>query len=53
MRPSASIRKRASATYGYLITHAAPMLMRAGVSLQRINKYLIGNPRRYFADAIR
>ncbi len=34
--------------YAYAITTATPMLMAAGVSLQRINKYLIDNPRRYF-----
>lgn len=34
--------------YAYVITHAVPMLMRAGVSLQRINKYLVNNPRRFF-----
>jgi predicted metal-dependent phosphotriesterase family hydrolase len=32
----------------YAITHAVPMLMEAGVSLQRINKYLMDNPRRFF-----
>jgi phosphotriesterase-related protein len=35
-------------TYAYAITHAAPMLMAAGVSLQRIWKYLVDNPRRFF-----
>ena len=35
-------------TYAYAITHAAPMLMAAGVSLQRISKYLMENPRRFF-----
>jgi phosphotriesterase-related protein len=35
-------------TYAYVITNAAPMLMAAGVSLQRITRYLIDNPRRYF-----
>ena len=35
-------------TYAYCITHATPMLMSAGVSLQRINRYLIANPRRLF-----
>jgi len=35
-------------TYAYAITHAVPMLMRAGVSLQRITRYLIDNPRRLF-----
>jgi phosphotriesterase-related protein len=35
-------------TYAYAITRATPMLMAAGISLQRINKYLIENPRRYF-----
>jgi phosphotriesterase-related protein len=35
-------------TYAYAITHAVPMLMAAGVSLQRINKYLLDNPRRFF-----
>jgi len=35
-------------TYAYLITHAVPMLLRAGVSLPRVNKYLTENPRRYF-----
>jgi len=35
-------------TYAYAITHAVPMLMSAGVSLQRINKYLVDNPRRFF-----
>jgi phosphotriesterase-related protein len=34
--------------YAYAITNATPMLMSAGVSLQRINTYLIDNPRRYF-----
>jgi phosphotriesterase-related protein len=38
-------------TYAYAITHAAPMLMAAGVSLQRIWKYLVENPRRYFEAA--
>ena len=41
-------RKR---TYAYAITNAVPMLMSAGVSLQRINKYLIENPRRLFETA--
>jgi phosphotriesterase-related protein len=35
-------------TYAYAITHATPMLMAAGVSLQRITKYLVDNPRRFF-----
>lgn len=35
-------------TYAYAITNAAPMLLAAGVSLQRIWKYLVDNPRRYF-----
>lgn len=35
-------------TYAYAITDATPMLMKAGVSLQRIWKYLVENPRRYF-----
>lgn len=35
-------------TYAYAITHAVPMLMGAGVSLQRINKYLMDNPRWFF-----
>lgn len=35
-------------TYAYTITHAVPMLMSAGVSLQRISKYLIDNPRQFF-----
>jgi len=35
-------------TYAYAITHAVPMLMSAGVSLQRISKYLVANPRRLF-----
>jgi phosphotriesterase-related protein len=35
-------------TYAYAITNAVPMLMSAGVSLQRITKYLIENPRRFF-----
>jgi len=34
--------------YAYAITNAVPMLMSAGISLQRINKYLIDNPRRFF-----
>jgi phosphotriesterase-related protein len=34
--------------YAYCITNAVPMLMRAGVSLQRINRYLVENPRRLF-----
>jgi phosphotriesterase-related protein len=38
-------------TYAYAITNATPMLMAAGVSLQRINRYLIDNPRRYFEAA--
>jgi len=38
-------------TYAYAMTHAVPMLMSAGVSLQRINKYLIDNPRRLFEAA--
>jgi len=40
-------------TYAYAITHAAPMLMAAGVSLQRIWTYLVDNPRRYFEAAAR
>lgn len=40
-------------TYAYAITHAAPMLMAAGVSLQRIWKYLVDNPRTYFEAATR
>ena len=35
-------------TYAYCITHATPMLMAGGVSLQRVNRYLIDNPRRLF-----
>lgn len=35
-------------TYAYAITNAATMLMSAGVSLQRIHKYLVENPRRFF-----
>lgn len=35
-------------TYAYMITHAVPMLMAEGFSLQSINRYLIENPRRYF-----
>jgi phosphotriesterase-related protein len=35
-------------TMAYAITNAAPMLMAGGVSLQRIWKYLVDNPRRYF-----
>jgi len=35
-------------TYAYVITHAVPMLLTAGVSLQRIWKYLVENPRRYW-----
>jgi phosphotriesterase-related protein len=35
-------------TYAYMITHAVPMLMSGGVSLQRISRYLIDNPRRFF-----
>ena len=35
-------------TYAYAVTHAAPMLRRAGVSLQRINRYLVSNPRGLF-----
>lgn len=35
-------------TYAYAITGAVPMLMSGGVSLQRIWKYLVENPRRYF-----
>ncbi len=35
-------------TYAYAITDAATMLMKSGVSLQRIWKYLVDNPRRYF-----
>jgi predicted metal-dependent phosphotriesterase family hydrolase len=38
-------------TYAYAITHAVPMLMAAGVSLQRIHKYLVDNPRRFFGRA--
>ncbi|HET6486143.1 MAG TPA: hypothetical protein VFH83_06970 [Spirochaetia bacterium] len=37
--------------YAYAITNAVPMLMSAGVSLQRITKYLVDNPRRYFEAA--
>jgi phosphotriesterase-related protein len=40
--------KTGQRTYAYCITHAATMLMRAGVSLQRISRYLIDNPRRLF-----
>ena len=35
-------------TYAYAMTRATPMLMQGGVSLKRINKYLIDNPRRLF-----
>ena len=35
-------------THAYAITHAIPMMMASGVSLQRINKYFMENPRRYF-----
>ncbi len=35
-------------TYAYCITHATPMLMGAGVSLQRVYKCLVDNPRRLF-----
>jgi phosphotriesterase-related protein len=35
-------------TYAYMITHAVPMLMAAGISLQRIHRYLVDNPRRFF-----
>jgi phosphotriesterase-related protein len=38
-------------TYAYAITHAVPMLMSGGVSLQRINRYLVENPRRLFGAA--
>jgi phosphotriesterase-related protein len=38
-------------TYAYAITNAVPMLMGAGVSLQRINRYLVENPRRLFEAA--
>ncbi|MCK4374231.1 MAG: hypothetical protein KAX19_02845 [Candidatus Brocadiae bacterium] len=38
----------AKRTYAYAMTHAVPMLLSAGVSLQRINTYLIENPRRLF-----
>lgn len=38
-------------TYAYAITNATPMLMAAGVSLQRITRYLVDNPRRYFEAA--
>ena len=38
-------------TYAYAITDATPRLMAAGVSLQRITRYLIDNPRRYFEAA--
>jgi len=38
-------------TYAYAITHAVPMLMSGGVSLQRINRYLVENPRRLFEAA--
>ncbi len=38
-------------TYAYAITNATPMLRAAGVSLQRINRYLVDNPRRYFEAA--
>lgn len=35
-------------TYAYTITRAVPMLLNGGVSPQRIDKYLIDNPRRFF-----
>ena len=38
-------------TYAYAITNATPMLMAAGVSLQRVTRYLVDNPRRYFEAA--
>jgi len=38
-------------TYAYAMTNAVPMLMAAGVSLQRITRYLVDNPRRYFEAA--
>jgi phosphotriesterase-related protein len=38
-------------TYAYAMTNATPMLMAAGVSLQRVTRYLVENPRRYFEAA--
>jgi len=35
-------------TYSYMVTHALPMLLSGGVSPQRIDKYLVDNPRRFF-----
>jgi phosphotriesterase-related protein len=38
-------------TYAYAVTDAVPMLMRSGVSLQRVSRYLIDNPRGLFERA--
>ncbi len=35
-------------TYAYAITHAVPMLLSSGFTLQEMWKYLVDNPRRYF-----
>ncbi len=40
--------KTGKRTYAYCITHATPMLMAAGVSLQRVYESLVDNPRRLF-----
>jgi phosphotriesterase-related protein len=38
-------------TYAYMITHAVPMLLAEGFSLQQMMKYLVENPRRLFEAA--
>ncbi len=38
-------------TYAHMITHAIPMLLAEGFSLQQVVKYLVGNPRRLFEAA--
>ena len=40
--------KTGKRNYAYAITHATPRLMQSGVSLQRVWRYLVDNPRRYF-----
>jgi phosphotriesterase-related protein len=38
-------------TYAYMITHAVPMLLAEGFSLQQMMRYLVENPRRLFETA--
>lgn len=43
--------KTGKRTYAYMITHAVPMLLAEGFSLQQMVRYLVDNPRRLFEAA--